>query len=308
MNGYVRKLQSISIAGISPLIRALFRHRNLSERRSVPAPIFIVGAPRTGSTILYQAITNAFDVLYFDNLSARWHRTPLFGLKLSHRRYGSAPHNSFTSSHGVTEGGHAPNECGEFWYRWFPRDQHFVADAPEKVILNIRREINETCAVFGKPFVFKNLNAGQRLRVIARAFPDARIIFIRRDPRFVLRSILLARRRLGIGAGRWWSVRPPGYEKFLGLTEMEMCAAQIFQIEKQILEDIELFPESNVHMVEYDSLSQERILHLGAALGLRRRANGKLPEFSKDNEEKLSKAELAALTAVLQPHVSEQQR
>ena len=31
------------------------------------APIFIIGAPRTGSTILYQGLTNQADVLYIDN-------------------------------------------------------------------------------------------------------------------------------------------------------------------------------------------------------------------------------------------------
>ena len=31
-------------------------------------PVFIIGSPRSGSTILYQLITNYLDVLYVDNL------------------------------------------------------------------------------------------------------------------------------------------------------------------------------------------------------------------------------------------------
>ena len=264
-----------------------------------PAPIFIIGAPRTGSTIFYQAVTNYFDVLYFDNVVAFWFRAIFFGFKRSFSKYGNSPHNCFSSTHGATLGGHSPSECGEFWYRWLPKDRHFLEKADPAVASAIRREVNEVSSYFGKPLVFKNLNAGQRLRLIVEAFPDARIVFIRRNPRFVLRSILSARRKLGVTAGRWWSVRPPNFENYLDLPEAEMCAAQIFHIEKQVLEDLALFPKQNVFVVNYDEMAADSVKNLGSALGLVPRKDGCLPEFSKDSVDAIAAEELEILDRAL---------
>jgi hypothetical protein len=41
-------------------------------------PVFIIGAPRTGSTILYQTLTNLYDVLYIDNLVCRFSKNLFF--------------------------------------------------------------------------------------------------------------------------------------------------------------------------------------------------------------------------------------
>ena len=55
---------------ISPLISLWEQKYFLKYRDFKPKyqPIFIIGAPRTGSTILYQTITNQLDVLYIDNM------------------------------------------------------------------------------------------------------------------------------------------------------------------------------------------------------------------------------------------------
>lgn len=296
---WLRRIQALAVIILSPLLRLLSRFFGGGSAAGCQAPVFIVGAPRTGSTIFYQALTNYFDVLYFDNVVSFWYRAILFGFWRSFIKYGHAPHNSFSSEHGVTLGGHSPSECGEFWYRWLPKDRHFVDKVEPAVIAAIRQEVNEVSAVFDRPLVFKNLNAGQRLRLIVKAFPDARIIFIRRDPLFVLRSILSARRRVGVKAGQWWSVRPPEYERYLSLPEAQMCAAQIFNIEKQILEDLELFPRENVFVVDYDELSADAVKEMGRTLGLMLREGGSLPEFSKDSVDVISAEEMDGLVKAL---------
>ena len=81
---------------------ALRRH---AARVLTHQPTFIIGAPRSGSTILYQALTNAYDVAYFDNVACTLHRNPLAGFALSRVMFGDRPHDSFTSTHGTTSGG-----------------------------------------------------------------------------------------------------------------------------------------------------------------------------------------------------------
>lgn len=194
-------------------------------------------------------------------------------------------------------GAHAPSECGNFWYRWLPKDKHFINyhEITDTMVEEIRKEVETATNYFGKPLLFKNLNAGQRLRLLAKTFPNAKFIFIRRDPRFVVRSILNAREKARIKAGQWWSVMPPNYKELSVLTPLEMSAAQVFHLEKQIIADLALFPTENIREIHYRDLSPELIHSIGVWIGLKRRPDGVLPEFNKDNLDQLKDSELMML-------------
>lgn len=266
-------------------------------------PIFIVGSPRTGSTILYQALTNAYDVAYIDNLACRWHWNLRFGIWLSHREYGQTPHNNFHADLGSTRmfGGHAPSECGGFWYRWLSKKRHFVdyQDINSKMVEGIRSEILGASAFLKKPMLFKNLNAGQRLRLIRQAFPEAKILFIRRDPRFVIRSILKARQKAVAVDGEWWSIMPPNVEELKQLPEKKMCAAQVYYLEKQIEEDLTLFEPGNIREIHYQELSESLMRALADWMGVGPRVGGSLPVFHQDSIEDLSNNELKELNRIV---------
>lgn len=249
-------------------------------------PVFMIGAPRTGSTILYQAITNFFNVSYIDNLACRWHRSLYFGIWLSQAVYRDKPHNNFKSLHGDTNafGGHAPSECGGFWYRWLPRDRHFVdaGEISESTVSEIRREIAAIINRWDRPLVFKNINAGQRLRLLKRCFPDARFIYLRRDMDSIVKSILVARARTGTPPDRLWSVHPRNYQDLIGLPEPEMVLEQVRSIEHQIHQDLQLFPKSNVIEIHFDQFSVETVRRLGAFIPAAPRRGGSLPAFHRE--------------------------
>ena len=81
-------------------------------------PILILGAPRSGSTLLYQSMVERFDVAYISNRHCRWHGAP----SLVERRFGGARHvATYASRHGAEAGATAPSECGGYWYRFFRR-------------------------------------------------------------------------------------------------------------------------------------------------------------------------------------------
>lgn len=220
------------------------------------APIFIIGAPRSGSTVLYQAITSALDVAYINNLSCGLHGSFSLGFRLSKLLYGEKRHRCFSSQFGRTiHGGYnAPSECGAFWYRWLPRDRHFIDwdDINRHMVEEIRTEMAQAMRITGQPLVFKNLNAGQRLRLISKIAPDAKIIHIDRDLRYNIQSILLARKKNKIAEGAWWSIKPPDYEKYLSLPEVAMCSAQVKAITAQIEADRSLFPSYNWIDIAYE--------------------------------------------------------
>jgi len=259
------------------------------------SPVFIIGAPRTGSTILYQALTNSYQLAYIDNTACTWHRNLRFGLWLSQKKHGDKPHNNFKAEHGNTRkfGGHAPSECGQFWYRWLPKDRHFVDhhEVSPEMVAEIRTEVLGASAYLKRPLLFKNLNAGQRLRLIHKAFPDAKIIFIRRDPRFVVRSILKAREKTGVKPGDWWSIMPPNVKDLLSLPEYEMSVAQVYYVEKQIQQDLALFPDNQVWQLHNQELNESLMDELARWMSVVRRKNGELPAFIKDDLSTIDPAE-----------------
>jgi LPS sulfotransferase NodH len=223
-------------------------------------PVFIIGAPRTGSTILYQILTNQLDVLYIDNLICRFDKSLFFGFWLSDKLFKQTAHNCFKSDQGDTTkcGSHAPSECGSFWYRWLPKDRHFIDydDINDKMIKEIRKEIAAVINYFDKPIMFKNLNAGQRLRLLQKCFPEAKFIFIKREPIYTAQSILKVKRKLVLNDNDFWSVMPKNVEQLSKLNGFEQIVKQIFYLEKQIEQDTKLFKDKNIMRINYTDLCQ----------------------------------------------------
>src|SRR5690606_3871153 len=177
------------------------------------------------------------------------------------------------------------SECGEFWYRWLPRDRHFIDhdEITDQMVKGIREEVLGASKYLQRPLLFKNLNAGQRLRLIRKAFPEAKIIFVRRDPRFVARSILNARRKVGTPSNRWWSIMPANVEELLQLPEAEVGVAQVYCLGRQIEEDLKLFPKENVQIIHYQELGDALIRRLAEWCGVAARPGGQMPGFLRDN-------------------------
>lgn len=253
------------IAGISaPLINNFTGKQKIEmQNEGEYHPVFIIGAPRTGSTILYQIISNELDILYIDNLIDAFYRNFLWAFKLSDKLFNAKSHNCFKSIHGNTWkcGLHAPSECGEFWYQWLPREKHFIdyKDTDSIVMQSIQTELYSVINFFDKPLLMKNLNAGQRLRLLCQVCPDAKFISVVRDKIDTANSILNSRRKSGVKEGDWWSVKPKDFENLLGLNEHEMVIRQIYYLEKQISEDIKLFPSSNYIVINYDEINENYI-------------------------------------------------
>jgi hypothetical protein len=229
-------------------------------------PTFIIGAPRTGSTILYESITNRFDVIYIDNLACIFYNYLPLGIQISKFFYSNTSHNVSESKFGSTNtlGLHAPSECGEFWYRWLPRDRHFVDynDFNASIVREIQCEIYSIIFREMKPFVFKNLNAGQRLRLIHKVSPYARFIFIKRDILETALSIYQGRINNNIKNDGWWGIMPPNVRELNRLPLYEKIVKQIYYIEKQIMDDKNLFPDSNFLTIQYEEYLDNPNNHL----------------------------------------------
>ena len=86
--------------------------------------IYIVGAPRSGTTLLSQVVSRFLDVGYINNLIARFWRRPSVGIHLSRLVLGGGGREqiAFESEHGTTPGAAGPHEFGYFWRHWLQLD------------------------------------------------------------------------------------------------------------------------------------------------------------------------------------------
>jgi hypothetical protein len=249
-------------------------------------PIFVVGAPRSGSTLLYQLLTDRFDVGYLANGHARLPGAP----SLVERRRGlvrgrRTALGDYRSSFGGTAGELGPSECGPFWYRFFPRRPHYVpADA---FLAASRRELRAAVGAFieacNRPVVYKNLLNTARIEAIAAALPEALFVAIHRDLAANARSLLDARLRVTGGYDTWWSVEPPGIEHLLQLPAHEQVVEQVRALDTLVARVEETIGPDRVLHLAYEDLCADprgqldRIVAFAAAHGCELGDRGDVP-------------------------------
>ena len=249
-------------------------------------PIFVIGAPRSGSTLLYQLLTDRFDVGYLANGHARRPGAP----SLVERRRGLAGRRrgelgDYRSSFGGTDGELGPSECGPFWYRFFPRRPHYVpADAfPAASRRQLRAAVGAFVEACGRPVVYKNLYNTARIDAIAAALPEALFIAIHRDLAANARSLLDGRLHVAGSPEAWWSVEPPGVEHLRRLPAHEQVVEQIRALDDLVARvEASIGPERVLHVVYEDICADprgqlERIAAFAAAHGCKLGERGEVP-------------------------------
>jgi hypothetical protein len=128
--------------------------------------------------------------------------------------------------------------------------------------------------------------------MLLKAFPNAKFIFVRRDPLYTAQSILKAKRKLKIPDNQFWSIMPPNVEDLKQLEWSEQIVKQIYYLEKQIAEDLRLFSKENIYEVNYTDLSQQTITVLIKRFGLQTRAQFQNPVIKLNEKISLSEQEV----------------
>lgn len=211
-------------------------------------PIFIIGAPRSGTTMLYQVLLQTFRSAYISNLMAL---LPSLMVKMTRisKRVACQYRGSHNSSFGYIPGLLSPNEAGSIMQFWFedarsPHERDYVA-----------RTVRAISAATDAPLVLKNVNNTLRIAAIRSVLPDSRFIFIKRDPRFTAQSILLARRKFGIQAG-CWSATPPGHEEIDASDPMRLVLWQVLTLEAMASRACQDMPRTTL-VTTYENICQD---------------------------------------------------
>lgn len=253
----------LTLDAVNGLLAPLDRLLALEQpegRLGSPQCLFILGAPRSGTTLTYQLITQQFEVAYFTAAMNYLYGMPNLLARLAKRR-NPRPAPIFESRYGKIPGAHAPAESGNFWFRWFPRDgtegNHLAIDRfSESKMTQLRSALASLVQIHQKPMVFKCVYLSMVIPILAKALPQAKFVYVKRDMRWNCHSLVLARQRLGL-ENQWWSVRPPGYRALLGEPLWKQAAEQILRTRMIIERDLREFARGRFLEIEYEALCDD---------------------------------------------------
>jgi len=223
-------------------------------------PIFIIGPPRSGTTVIYQSMINYFNLPYMNNLVEHFYRVPNIGVRISSIMGLYCRQVKYSSRHGKTEGLAGPHEIGNFWYQWFPIRQHYADEhtlSPNSR-QQIRQVVNALTYYFSQSLLFKNVMHSVRIKALLTIFPNALFIVSKRDPLFVAQSIYKIRSSLN-DETNWWSVMPNEIDYLLNKPLIEQALYQVYYIEKQIRQDLYLREGTNFVEVKYENLEDDPV-------------------------------------------------
>jgi omega-hydroxy-beta-dihydromenaquinone-9 sulfotransferase len=152
-------------------------------------PILIVGAPGSGTTLLYQTLCSHRDLAYINHNMLR------AGLRKHGRLVGDRRKALFTL-HNLIHRDPAstlPHEADAFWMTYFRDYYSYMTenDYTEEMADYFRKKVLQVQNLCGRPrFANKNLQNSFRVRLLNVIFPDAKFIHIIRDGRAVAFSLL----------------------------------------------------------------------------------------------------------------------
>lgn len=223
--------------------------------------VFVIGAPRSGTTLVSQVLASSGGYAWVNNFVARFWEAPVLGAKLA-RAMGldaEAFGSSFDSAWGTTRGWLEPHEFGYFWNRFFDLGQETHALSPAELervdAAGLRRAIDRLQVELGGPLMLKNNTwCSFQAAFLAELFPRAIFVACFRGVAWLAQSFLLARRARLEDPHGWWSVRPPSYDTLRRLPVPQQVVGQAHDIQAGIERALRAVAPERVVRVEYAEL------------------------------------------------------
>ena len=236
--------------------------------------VWIIGAPRSGTTLLSQLLARSDGYSYITNFVARFWKAPYLGAMIQ-QSIGLETDPSdlgLDSQLGVTSSWSGPHEFGYFWRRWFPFGETHKLTEEQLRKIDSKRLASELAAVESvthKPLFMKNLTCGLQALWLAEAFPRSLFVLVRRDPVYNAQSLLRARQELYGDTTTWLSLRPPEYRSLVPLTPVQQVVGQVYFTLRDIQRSLGQLHENNWIEIGYEDLCrqpQELVKSIGEAV------------------------------------------
>ncbi|MBK8338981.1 MAG: sulfotransferase [Flavobacteriales bacterium] len=232
--------------------------------------VFVIGAPRSGTTLLMQwlAATGLFAVP--SNLLSRFYGTPYLGGRIQRLLTDPAfnykdelgdPEQqavAYESHIGKTKGMLQPNEFWYFWRRFIPNvDPEWITPEQEARIdtAGFRAGVAAIEAAFDRPLATKGIILQYNLAALQRIFPKVLFIHTHRHPFFNIQSLLKARQQYFGEERTWFSVKPKEYQQLKDLDPVQQVAGQVYHTQVGIEVELAGMPRNALSIAHEDFCS-----------------------------------------------------
>ncbi len=277
--------------------------RTLKDAAPSDLPVvLVVGAPRSGTTLVYQTLARYMDVSYVTNLTSMFPKSPVTASRMLNwlpKRDSADFHNFY----GQTARLHGPNDGFSLWNNWLGDDRYVPrTDLNETEQQEMRSFFSAWSQAFGKPFLNKNNRNTGCLDLLSKVLPQASFVVVRRNPLLVAQSLINARQQVQGDKSVGWGLHSHSSNTAQDpLRYVDDVCDQILEIERQLDDQLKHIPADRLIEVTYEGFCENPAESL-------RWISGRIPGV--DLKENLMAAELKPFKASAQVTLTaaEQQR
>lgn len=242
----------------------------LSRYSSPKLPvIFIVGCARSGSTLVYQYLSETGKFVYPSNLISRFYYAPFIGARIQQlltdydlrgEVFNRQPERKFESNLGKTFGPRQPHEFWYFWNRFFKFKD--VQKLDDESLANVEwatflQELHAFQEAYGLPLLMKAMNMNYHITDLAARCDRIHFLFVKRDVLFNAQSLLLARKKFFGNFDDWYSFKPVEYETIKAKPFWEQAVDQVVLCHAAVEQQLRQLKSDRYSVVEYEKFCRE---------------------------------------------------
>jgi hypothetical protein len=255
-----------SLADINSLLFGLEKDAVKEFKKNKYPIIFILGNPRSGSTLLLQWLASLGCFGYPTNIISRFFKAPYIGAKIQKvlaefdfkgEIFDPSYEKKFYSDLGKTKGPLAPHEFWYFWRRFFQYNEIQKLDDSELKQVDTDLLLSELAALeseFDKPLVFKGMMFNWNVEFLNAIFDDVLFINLKRNYLYNMDDIFYARKNFFGNTDKWYSFKPPEYNILKNKNPEAQVAGQVVYTDRYIREQFYKIPKEKYLNIEYEEL------------------------------------------------------
>jgi hypothetical protein len=254
---------------LNDLLSACQEQVNQAYTRPRFPVLLIMGVPRSGTTLFFQWLATSGRWGYPSNTVSRFYQAPYIGARVQQILFEHDYMNeitnrqnadAYTSSHGKTKGATAPHEFWYFWRRFFTFDQDANVVSPEALakvdVARLNTELATLEAALDKPLAMKAMLLNWNIPFLDAALEKVLFVHVKRDPLYVMQSIMEKRLEYFGAEERWYGFKPPEYRWLIEHDPITQVAGQVYYTQKAVDEGLAHVDEARKLVVGYEQFCQ----------------------------------------------------